>query len=81
MPQLAAWDDHSEESKEHLKQRLSRLPPDGLRRAKHFFRVSREVPAAKWFVNFGNFVAVGNSTYLSSYLGPDEMVRFAMLAA
>jgi hypothetical protein len=81
MPQLAAWNDHPEESKEHLKERLSRLPPKGLRRVKHFFRVSREVPAAKWFVNFGNFVVVGNNTYLSSYLGPDEMDKVAVLAA
>ncbi len=73
MPQLAAWDDHPEDSKEHLKQRLRRLPPNGLRRVKDFFRPSREVPAAKWFVSFGNFVAVGNNIYLSSYLGPHEM--------
>jgi len=73
MPQLAAWDDHPKNCRAHLKERLNRLPPDGLRRVKEFFRASRDVPAAKWFVNFGDFIAAGNDRYLSSYLGPDEM--------
>jgi hypothetical protein len=75
MPQLAAWDAHPEENRAHLKDRMKRLPRNGMKRVKDFFRLSREVPAAVWFIDFGDFVAVGDGMYLSSYLGPDEMEK------
>jgi len=50
MPQLAAWDAHPEENRAHLKDRMKRLPRNGMKRVKDFFRLSREVPAAVWFI-------------------------------
>ena len=75
MPLLATWDEHPLASRTHLKSRMMRLPrpQDGVNRVKAFFRVNRDVPEEKWYLDFGDFIVVGKRKYLSSYLGPDEM--------
>ena len=50
-----------------------RVPPDGKKRAREFWKTSREVPAAKWYHDFGNFVVCGRGARLSTYLGSEEM--------
>jgi len=77
MPQLATWDEHPHASKMHLKSRMKRLarPQDAIRRIRAYFRADREVPEAKWYLDFGDFIAVGRGMYLSSYFGPDEMSK------
>jgi len=77
MPLLATWDEHPPASKAHLKDRMERLPrpQGGVNRVKAFFRADREVPAAKWYLDFGDFIVVGDGIYLGSYLGPDEMSK------
>jgi hypothetical protein len=74
MPQLAPFDTYPPALQNHLNDRLHRrVPAAGKKRARQFWKASREVPTAKWYHDFGNFVVCGKGTRLSTYLGPDEM--------
>ena len=62
---MAEWDQFPEFLKAHLKSRMKRLtrPKDGVKRVKTFFRAGREVPDGKWYLDFGDFITVGDGIY------------------
>lgn len=74
MGKFARFEDHPENLREKLKQRMhKRITARQLRQHKVSLRPGNFTPDGEWFLFHGDFAAVGNGQFQTSFLGPDEL--------